>query len=287
MTRPKTLISITSVPRRFDTSLRTVVTSLATIERKVVVCLPASYNKWGVCAPPSYLADLDFATLHVPPRDYGPSTKLLGVLDYILVSGDVPDYVITLDDDCVYNDPTVAIEALEQAASAHPSSVVTIGGIKLDRPPYSNKDGLFHNNVGHVDAVLGWRGVLYPVKPLMANRRIFEMLDELPDGTIHNDDIYFGVALSRLNIPIWSIRSPKSTRDGRALEILELPTGGPSAVQEAVAKNRRLHESDSFSYAVKMGWLPSPFAAQHHMSGIETTLRRNRFGRKIVHAIRK
>lgn len=286
MLQSKTLVSITSVPRRFDTALRTVVASLENIQRQVVLALPSSYTRFGACSPPSYVSQYKNVVVHAPRKDYGPATKLLGGLDYIAASGDRPDYLITLDDDCVYNDPLAAIEALEQAAAERPSTAITMGGIKLDRPPYSNKDGLFHNNVGYVDAVLGWRGVIYPVAPLMADSRIFDMLNDLPDGT-HNDDIYFGIALSRMNIPIYSISSPKTTRDGRKLVLEELETGGPSAVQEAIKKDRRLHESDSFSYAVEKGWLPSPFATAQPISDLEKALRRNRYGRKIVHAIRK
>jgi hypothetical protein len=287
MSSPRVVLSVTSIPRRFHSSLVSVVESLVPVGFDIVVSLPTTYAKWGSHPAPQELAGLKGVVVHSPSQDYGPATKLLGALDYFRTQNSLPDYIITFDDDCVCNDPEVIVNTLVTAAVGAPGAAITFGGIKLDRPPFSSKDGLFHNNIGPVDAVVGWRGVLYPAAPLMANRDIFEMQKELPPGVVHDDDAYFGIALSRMKIPVLAVQWPRTTRDGRPLQMNELESSGGSAVQEAVLKDRRVNESEIFSFAVSQGWLPSPFSSSAKMSALEKAVRRTRLGRKVVHYMRR
>ncbi len=283
----KTLIAITSIPRRFDTSLRDVLRSLDGTKRPIVLSIPAAYNKWGKTTIPECLRSIENLTVHQPPVDYGPATKLLGALDYLHATGLSFDNIITFDDDCYYNDPAAVIAYLEHAAAENPGAAVTVGGIRLDRPPYRSKNGLFHGCMGFVDVVCGWRGVLYPVAPLLRDRRIFDMQAETLPGTAHEDDAYFGICLSRMQVPLVSLKELRHTTDGRPLKIMASVGAGTSAVQEHVEKDRVDNEMEILQHAVSQGWLPNRMAAQHQPSMVEVMMRRNRVLRKVVRAINR
>ncbi len=291
----QTVISVTSVPRRFDGALKAVLASLEQTGRQVILSLPEAYNKWGAHPVPGYLSQMPHVIVHRPAQDYGPATKLLGGLEYLASnkSNDLPKYIVTFDDDCVSNDPTRVIEVLEEAAEKNAQTAITFCGLKLDRPPFETHNGLFDNNVGYVDGVIGWSGVLYPVAPVLKGvdpqgRDIFAMLRDMPPGTVHNDDVYFGIALARMGVPILSIRKrPLRTSGGERLVMRSLPTGGDSAVLEAVGKSPRLIEGEIFQHAVQQGWLPSRHAAADPVPAFEVMLRRNRYGRKLVNVFRR
>ncbi len=291
----QTIISVTSVPRRFNGSLKHVLSSLEQTRRQVIVSLPKTYNKWGAHLAPDYLSHMPHVVVHRPDQDFGPATKLLGGLAYLASTrpNDLPKYIVTFDDDCISNDPNRIIEVLEAAADRNPQTAITFCGMKLDRHPYETHNGLFDNNVGYVDGVIGWSGVLYPVLPLLQGvdaqgRDIFGMLKDMPPVAMQNDDVYFGVALARLGVPILSIRKrPLKTRDGQRLVMRSVPTGGKSAVLEAVAKSPRLIEGEIFQYAVQQGWLPGKQSAACPVPLIEAMLRRSRYGRALVNVFRR
>ena len=224
-------------------------------------------------------------TVHRPLQDYGPATKLLGALDYLRTTDRKFDHVITFDDDCYYNDPRAVIEYLERGAAQKPGAVITLGGIRLDRPPYRNKNGLFHNCSGYVDIVCGWRGVLYPVDALMRDTRVFDLQADMPPGVAHDDDAYFGICMSRMDIPVYALKDLRHTNDGTRLHVTSCEGGGGSAVQERVAKDRVDNEMEIVQHAVAHGWLPSRMAAREKQSAIVTMMRRNRVLRKFVKAM--
>jgi hypothetical protein len=278
----RSLISITSVPRRLSQSLQQVLDSLDGLGFDIVVSIPQAYEKWGEPEIPARLFDYKNITIH-RGADYGPATKLLGGLDFSRTASKQYTHIITFDDDVFYRNPTRVIHKLWLAAEMHPGEVITIGGIKVDRPPYRTKNGLFHDVPGHVDGVCGWRGVIYPLSAVAkdSDTTIFDMMTEMIPGTKHDDDAYFGIALSRMGIPI---RSIPVDRDDVSVNC---DGAGGSAVQEGVSKDRLDNEAEIYRHAVEMGWLPSLWSRQNQENFLMKALRRNGVTRKIVRAIQR
>lgn len=281
-TYPKVLLSITSIPRRFDSSLREVIASLQDSGEQVVLCLPDRYKKWGAAPPPDYLKSYDNVELFRPSQDYGPATKLLGAIEYIETSKRDFDAVVTLDDDQYYSDARAAIDYLKDQARGRPGCVITIGGLKLEHYPYRTKNGLYGNNVGYVDAVAGFRGVYYPTEKIVRDRRIFDYASELPEGIFHDDDAYFGICCSRMGVPIYAVKPPKRTADGRPVALLSAQGCGDSAVQEQAPRHRVANEMEIYQYAVSQGWLPNRRSIAFPESPVKTMLKRSGLGRKLL-----
>lgn len=206
---PRVLISLTSVPRRFDNSLREVIDKLEDSEETILVCIPREYRKWGAAHAPDYLDHRDCVIVFQPARDYGPATKLLGALEYLRSARTRFDAIITLDDDIYYEDPAAAVSYLKREALRRPGCVITVGGLKLAHFPYRSKNGLYGNNIGYVDAVVGFKGVYYPLDKIGNDNRMFDFASELPDGIFHDDDAYFGICLARMDVPIFAVKPPR------------------------------------------------------------------------------
>ena len=272
---PKVLLSVTSIPRRFDSSLREVVSKLQQTQESVVVCLPCHYKKWGPSYPSAYLKDSNNVTLFQPSRDYGPATKLLGAIEYINGVKAKFDAIITFDDDVYYTDTMAAITYLKQQGLRRPGCVITIGGLKLAHFPYRPMNGLWGNNVGYVDAVAGFRGVYYPVEKIVPDRRIFDFASDLPDGIFNDDDAYLGICLSRMGVPIFAVKPPK-------VKLVSAQGAGESAVQEKAAMHRAENSTRIFQFAVSRGWLPSALAKASPPSTLRTVLNRSIMGRKLL-----
>ncbi|MBZ0211319.1 MAG: hypothetical protein K8F92_16965 [Hyphomicrobium sp.] len=281
LAHPKVLLSITSIPRRFNTALKEVVTKLQNGGNTVVVCLPNHYKKWGPAEAPDYLTGAGDVVLFRPSKDYGPATKLLGAIEYIESTSQHFDGIITLDDDIYYADTAAAVDYLKQHARERPRCAITIGGLKLEHYPYRNKNGLYGNNVGYVDAVVGFRGVYYPVNAITQDRRIFDFAAELPEFVYHNDDAYFGICLSRMGIPIYAVKPPRTTSSRRRVELVCAQGAGESAVQEKMGAHRVENEMEIYQYAVSKGWLPSREAGQNRDTPLGWLLKRTGLGRNL------
>jgi glycosyltransferase involved in cell wall biosynthesis len=277
---PKVLLSITSIPRRFDSSLREVISSLHAVEDQVVVCLPSHYRKWGPTPAPDYLKSTGNVVLFQPSQDYGPATKLLGAIEYIHSTKRKFDAIVTLDDDLYYADAPAAIDYLKRQSLERPGCVITIGGLKLERFPYRAKDGLSGNNIGYVDAVVGFRGVYYPADKIGDDRRLFDYASELPGGVFNDDDAYFGICLSRMGVPIYAVKPPRA--GGRAVKLISTQGAGGSAVEEQAHVHRVENEMGLYQFAVTKGWLPSQSAKEHPDKTIRRLMKRSRFGSKLL-----
>jgi hypothetical protein len=278
---PRTLLALTSVPRRFETSLRETVESLAGTREHVVVSIPEEYKKWGRAVPPPYLTSLPNVSVFRPAMDYGPATKLLGALEYLPTASSTYNHIITFDDDVRYNDPQRVIDYYKRHAARRPGCVITMGGIKLDHHPYHANNGLLYDNVGYVDVVAGYRGVLYPASIFDGDDRVFRMMREMPAGVFNEDDAYFGICLSRMNVPIYAVEQPHSDGDGDRADYHHLAEAGPSAVEEQTTKDRETNEMEIFQYAVARGWLPNKKASAM-TPRIFRMLRRNRIAARFI-----
>jgi len=249
-----TIVSLTSVPRRFNTCLPRVIETLKgqSVQCKIIVNIPLEYEKWKEdVVIPEWLSSDTNVVVNRPTKDYGPATKLIGALEYIkTTSSSNIRYVITVDDDIEYS--VQHIEKLKSVSNSLPNYVVTLAGINLIKHPYHCNDGLAYRNHGFVDASGGFYGVVYPVKPLQENYHLFEkeFIDSLPPGIRNDDDVFFGIVCSIINLPIYACYNTTF------LTVWPYDSGG-SAVEELTQIPRTHNESELFQFAVKKGYLPN------------------------------
>lgn len=261
------VISLTSVPRRFDTSLRSTIQAVRTQVNcpDIIVNLPVRYRKWGTHEVPAHLHGLANVTVNRTEVDYGPATKLLGALQF-LSRNPGPTHVLTIDDDLVFTNKR-HVDYLMRCSRIVPEAALTIGGIKLEGPPYRCDRGLtYDNRYTFVDLPAGYRCSSYPVRPLLESPLTFSLREELPDGVFSDDDIYFGILLSLLGIPLFAL--PSGFFSGMVASI----GAGESAVAEHVAVDRKTNESEILSDAVERGLLVpacrrprAPFGVARHL----------------------
>jgi hypothetical protein len=264
------LLSLTSIPRRFETTLPEVVRSLRrqSVDSPVLVNIPTSYRKWGPATVPAWLDGMNEVHVHRPSMDYGPATKLLGALEYARERPEI-EYIVTCDDDMVPRSSR-HIEHLITCARLLPGCAVTIKGIELLHPPYRARNGLDYRSRNRpVHAPAGYNCVVYPARKLLETATPFTLRNTLADGVFHDDDAYFGLVLSVLNIPLIAVPGQKTRSVG---------DDGGSGVAEAAGRDRRDNEMDIFSTAVRDGHLSVP-PRRYNMSW------RQRFGTWRSHVV--
>ena len=162
-------------------------------------------------------------------KDYGPSTKLLPVLQLPDSELSPNSMIITFDDDRIYTKEAIA--ALVNTARAKPNAVITIASWMVDifsanglrgkrggptfysRVP-SREAGLQYVKEGYVDIILGFFGVLYRKKFFQYETEIFNYAAD-PRFSAHCawvDDVWFSGHLERLGIPKYVIGNVPHTR---------------------------------------------------------------------------
>lgn len=134
-------------------------------------------------------------------EDYGPATKLLGVLKHVPL--DPQTIIITVDDDITY--PKNTIVRLAYEAKKFPHAAIGIAGV---HPKYDDQGILVSNNIGgfkpasapraQATILQGFAGIAY--------RRIFFAddifnIENAPRECINADDVYLSFYLARNNIP--------------------------------------------------------------------------------------
>lgn len=133
-------------------------------------------------------------------EDYGPATKLLGVLEQVNLPDDA--IIITLDDDAHY--PDNIILELAYYAQQHPDAAIGILGAN----PIYGADNMIDLNSelgikktmrpnAKVSILQGYTGVAYRRKFFDAN--VFDIL-QAPQDCIKSDDFYLSYFLARKNI---------------------------------------------------------------------------------------
>ncbi|WP_292286725.1 hypothetical protein [Marivita sp.] len=173
-------IALTSIPPRFGTLAKVTQRLLAqTMPVRVVVSIPRRYRRF-----PGVVPDPDLppgVILRRTPEDYGPASKLLGVVE----DPEVND-ILYCDDDWLYA-PTWA-EALTTARSG-PGMAVAASTFPVSRIKRSAQPRL--------DRVAqGFAGVL-------VNRDMFQPdLFHLPDAAFATDDIWLSGYMAARNISV-------------------------------------------------------------------------------------
>ncbi len=133
--------------------------------------------------------------------DYGPATKLLGVLKEIALPAN--SIIITLDDDIKY--PPNTVLHLAYTAMQNPDSAIGISGA---RPDYDgtgiirklSANGLIREPTANaqVEILQGYAGIAYRKKFFDAT--IFD-INSMPQECINSDDIVISFYLAKHNIP--------------------------------------------------------------------------------------
>lgn len=249
MIRPdRVIVSLTSVPRRFNTTLPKVLSALRrqSVAPRIVLSIPHSYRKWG--ASPPFATDVPDVEIHRPAEDYGPATKLLGGLEYAAAHPEV-SHVITMDDDVVPGSDRLFEYLL--TCSAIVGCAVTSGGIRLKHAPYRRSgEGLsYRSRFQRMHIPSGYRGVVYPVKPLLQSDRPFRLLAEMPPGTFNDDDACFGCLLGAMSIGLVGVPARKP---------INVEGDGGSAVSEMTTVHRVDNQAAIFQHGVERGFLGLP-----------------------------
>jgi hypothetical protein len=247
--RPENVIvSLTSVPKRFGTTLPVVLaaTRQQSVKLTTVVSLPQSYRKWG--APPPFETDMDGVRVFRPSRDHGPATKLLGGLEYAAENPEI-SHIITIDDDVVPGSARL-FEYLIACAKIT-GGAVTAGGIRLKGEPYRGSgEGLsYKSRFERTHIPSGYRCVIYPVRPLLQSDLPFRMIEDMPAGTFNDDDAFFGCLLGALSIGLVGVPAARPRN---------VQGDGGSAVEEDTSVHRIDNQAEIFRHGVEQGFLPMP-----------------------------
>jgi glycosyltransferase involved in cell wall biosynthesis len=243
-----TIISLTSVPPRFETCLTDTLNSIGNQNTgcRIVLNIPAVYRKWGAAAVPPAIAAIPGIIIHRPQKDYGPATKLLGALEYAR-GDDSVEYVITVDDDIRLHRRHY-LRYLMAYSKILPDCVVTMRAIKLTRFPFRHDDGLKYNyDLRFVDIPQGYGGVIYPVARLRDNPLVFELAQRLPAAMFGDDDTYLGILMNMLDIAVF-----KTPRMPKLKKLVGLD---PNSVIQQWEGDRIDEQMKLFQYAVNNGFL--------------------------------
>lgn len=140
-------------------------------------------------------------------EDYGPATKILGVLSNV----DLPTntIIISVDDDADY--PSNLALHLAYRAKHNPRAAIGLSGVNIDYDASGvvaadSKNGLININSANISvtALQGFAGVAY--RPRFFDHLIFDIVDT-PRECINSDDLYLSFYLARKNIPRYTFKS--------------------------------------------------------------------------------
>lgn len=167
---------------------------------KIYLSIPHKFKRDNLdYVIPSWLAKYDNLTI-LRTNDYGPATKLLGLLaDNDLGANTI---IITVDDDITY--PRNTILHLAYAAMHNPHSAVGLSGADIYAPHETMRKLDQHLGLkakysfnGNVTILQGYAGIAYH-KSFFAD----DVLDvaNLDPACVFSDDIYFSFYLAKKNI---------------------------------------------------------------------------------------
>lgn len=148
---------------------------------------------------PQWLKDEQRVTI-LRTEDYGPATKLLGVLEQVRLSPKT--IIITVDDDIHY--PKNLILHLAYTAKKFPNNVIALSGADIDYDETANVRSPGHGVIDKfesnslVDVVKGFSGVAY--RAGFFDESIFQIKDA-PNACYIHDDFYISFYLARHSIP--------------------------------------------------------------------------------------
>lgn len=197
------IVSFSTTPHRIDKISKTIETIFQQKLKpsKVYLSLPYVFKRDNLeYVIPEWLAN-DKRISILRTQDYGPATKLLGLLEQIKL--DPEQIIITVDDDITY--PAETFLHLAYYAYQHPDQAVGISGVDVQY----DIDGL----VSQTTSISGLIPGIHYHKPVAIlqgfasiayragyfDQSIFDILNA-PKECINSDDIYLSFHLAKKNI---------------------------------------------------------------------------------------
>ena len=172
-------VSLTSIPPRFETIEKTIRSINSQIKKpqKIFLNIPLKYKRYPDSKYDISRLEIIFENLKIIRcKDYGPGTKLLGSLEYLMDY----DYVVLIDDDHIYNKDMLNIfnkEALKDLDKAYSFCVYNVEDCKVGQ----GADG-FMINTNFLKEILEFFNVF-----VLNNKKLF-----------FNDDLWISIYLNKV-----------------------------------------------------------------------------------------
>ena len=172
-------VSLTSIPPRFETLEKTIRSINSQIKKpqKIFLNIPLKYRRYPDSKYDISRLEIIFENLKIIRcKDYGPGTKLLGSLEYLMDY----DYVVLIDDDHIYNKDMLNIfnkEALKDLDKAYSFCVYNVEDCKVGQ----GADG-FMINTDFLKEILDFFN-----KFVLNNKKLFL-----------NDDLWISIYLNKV-----------------------------------------------------------------------------------------
>jgi len=203
------IVSLTTIPSRLNNIIITINSILnQTIKPdKIILNIPLHYNNFSdIFTIPQELNN-QYITIN-RCIDYGPATKLLGLLcNNILENLCNDDLIVIIDDDRIYN--ANLIENFLKKHAIFPSYALTVSGWNIESLSdysYNNKlqpRGIEFNKDGFIDILGGCCGFAMSKKVLPICDAILNI--DKTDSKYYVDDVWISGFLTLLKIPIYNI----------------------------------------------------------------------------------
>lgn len=197
------VISFSTTPYRINEMQDTVNTILQqnTKVAAIYLAVPYVFKRDGTpYVVPEWLQNHPKITI-IRTQDYGPATKVLGVLEQLNLNPNT--IIITMDDDIKY--PKNTVLHLVYKAKKYPNEAIGIAGADLDYDDYGN---LLPNKIGglvsqtdsdaHATLLQGFASIAYRRK--FFSNDVFE-ISNAPRECINSDDFYLSFHMAKQNIP--------------------------------------------------------------------------------------
>lgn len=197
------VVAFTTTPHRINKIAETVATILNQKGpiKKIYLSVPYVFKRDQTeYIIPKWISDNKKITI-LRTEDYGPATKLLGVLEKANLPANA--IIITVDDDVYY--PKNLVLQLAYKAMLNPTYAIGMSGAN----PNYDGNGMIgtdlwlgflkkYNTEGFVDILQGYAGTAY--RPGFFEKSIFD-LENYPKDCITSDDLFFSFYLAKRGIP--------------------------------------------------------------------------------------
>ncbi len=195
----RVIVSLTTIPSRINSIQRTIDSIQSQSIKPDIICLSVPdkcrRQKKKEYVIPEFISQYKSLKIIKTDYDYGPSMKLLPVLEY---ERDPESIIITIDDDHVYSKEFV--ETLLNYSKLYPHSALGFNGWNVKPLIIRNKYEFIDKTLTkpvQADVLEGYRGVLYKKK--FFDENIFKYKD-FPEMAFKNDDIWISAHLAKNKI---------------------------------------------------------------------------------------
>lgn len=196
------VLSLTTTPHRIYKIRETVETILkqnASI-KNIYLSIPFEFNRDSISYTiPEWLLNNKRITI-LRTKDYGPATKLLGLLEQVKLPSNA--IIVTADDDAFY--PKNLVLQLAYRAMLNPNYAIGLSGANPNYAPDGTiagnlKLGLIkhYHKQDFVTVLQGYAGIAY--RAGFFDQSIFDIVN-YPQDCVNSDDLYFAYYLAKKNV---------------------------------------------------------------------------------------